>query len=202
LYQSGGSRIGDFPRDPVTGDPLGLQRSSTSFTRTTAPSRVSGRRSRATSYLGSGDSQAVICALSEARGVSPSVGVAFLKLATGEVILSQIWDSQFYVKTIHKLQVFEPSHILIVASACPPRPKSSLYSLIEDHMPGVTIVPFERQFWSESTGLEYIQTLAVPEDVESLKVAIQGNFYATCALAAVSCHHKQVFPTARSDPFP
>ena len=109
-------------------------------------------------------------------------------MATGEVVLSQICDTQFYVNTVHKLQVFDASHVLIVTSACPPHPRSNLYSLIEDHLPNATIVPFERKFWSESDGLEIINTLAVRDDAETVKVAIQGNFYATCADSGTGAH--------------
>ena len=117
--------------------------------------------------------------------MSPSVGVAFVNISTGEVVLSQICDNQSYVKTTHKMTVFEPSRILIVSTACPPNPKSSLYSTIEEELPGVTLVPLSRKYWSETAGLEFIQTLAFREDIEAIKVAIQGNFYATCSFSAV-----------------
>jgi DNA mismatch repair protein MSH4 len=127
-----------------------------------------------------------VCALSEARGVSPSVGVAFVNISTGEVILSKISDSQFYVKTIHKLDILEPAQILLVSSVCPPNPKSNLYDLIEEHLTDSKIVPFDRKHWSETEGLECIRKLASHEDADAVKVAIQGNYYTTCALAAVS----------------
>jgi hypothetical protein len=142
--------------------------------------------STATSYLGgNNDPQNIFCAVSEARGISPSVGIAFIDVSNGEVCLSQICDSQFYVKTIHKIQVREPSKILVVSTACPPSPKSTLYSLIEESVPGLPIVPLDRGYWSETSGLQYINTKAIHEDAQMLKVALQGNFYATCSLAAV-----------------
>lgn len=118
--------------------------------------------------------------------MSPSVGVALVNVSTGEAVLSQICDNQSYVKTTHKLAVFEPSRILIVSTSCPPNPKSSLYATIEEELPGVPIVPLSRTYWSETAGLEFIQALAFKEDVEAVKVAIEGNFYATCSFSAVS----------------
>lgn len=118
--------------------------------------------------------------------MSPSVGAAFFNVSTGEIILSKISDSQFYVKTIHKLDILEPCQILLVSSVCPPNPKSNLYDLIEEHIPDSGIVPYDRKHWSEADGLESIRTLASREDAETVKVAIQGNYYTTCALAAVS----------------
>jgi DNA mismatch repair protein MSH4 len=35
-------------------------------------------------------------------------------------------------------------------------------------------------------GLDYIQQLAFAEDVEALKTAVSGNYYAVCCFAAVS----------------
>ncbi|KUI66798.1 hypothetical protein VM1G_02290 [Cytospora mali] len=150
----------------------------------TGTTSVSGRRSRAASSIGASEGNQIICAISEARGVSPSVGVSLINISTGEAVLSQICDNQSYVKTTHKLAVFEPSRILIVATACPPNPKSSLYATIEEELPGVPIVPLNRAYWSETAGLEFIQALAFREDVEAIKVAIEGNFYATCSFSA------------------
>lgn len=146
---------------------------------------ASGRISRAASSIGASDGHQIICAVSEARGVSPSIGVAFINVSTGKAVLSQICDNQSYVKTMHKLTVFEPSRILIVSTACPPNQQSSLHATIEEELPTAQIVPLDRKYWSETAGLEYIQSLAFRADVEAIKVAIQGNFYATCAFSAV-----------------
>lgn len=152
-------------------------------------STPSGRRSRAASSIGGGESNQIICAVSEARGIAPSVGIAFINVSTGEAVLSQICDNQSYVKTTHKLTVFEPSRILIVSTSCPPNHKSSLFSTIEEELPGTPIIPLNRKYWSETAGLEFIQTLAFREDVEAVQVAIEGNFYATCSLSAVCSQH-------------
>lgn len=171
--------------------------SATPRSRTTTPAYstgTSGRRSRAASSLGGSEGHHIICAVSEARGIAPSVGLAFINVTTGEAVLSQICDNQSYVKTIHKLHVFEPGCILIVSTACPPNPKSSLCSTIEEELPGVPIVPLTRKYWSETAGLEFIQTLAFREDVAAVKVAVEGNFYATCSFSAV--RHSALLPTA------
>ncbi|TDZ13869.1 MutS protein-like protein 4 [Colletotrichum orbiculare MAFF 240422] len=126
----------------------------------------------------------IICALSEARGVTPSVGLASINTTTGEVILSQISDNRFFVRTLHMLQILEPSRILIVSTSCPPNPKSRLYSHIEEHMVGTKTTPMDRKYWSEIEGLSRIDTYAFREDAESVKVALKGSFYATCSFSA------------------
>ncbi|KAK8089002.1 hypothetical protein PG997_003963 [Apiospora hydei] len=145
---------------------------------------ASGRRSTAASSVWGSDGHQVICAISEARGVSPSVGLAFINATTNEAVLCQICDSQFYVKTVHKIQIYGPSVILMVNTAFPPHPKSHLLSILEDALCGTPIEAVDRKYWSEASGLEFIQTLSFREDLDAIKVAIQGNYYATCSFAA------------------
>ena len=131
------------------------------------------------------ENQEIVCAVSESRGISPTVGLAFVNLDTGEAVLSQISDSQTYVRTVHKLVVFNPTTILIMSTAA--SPKSKLFSIIEDSLEdiGSNITLLDRKYWSETTGLDYIDQLAFVEDVESIKTSLSGNYYATCCFAAV-----------------
>lgn len=131
--------------------------------------------------------QQIICAISESRGISSLVGLSFVNITNTEAVLCQISDNQTYVRTIHKLWVFQPSEILFMNTAA--QPKSKMFSIIEANLPTylpnsrVTII--DRKYWSENEGLEYIQDLAFKQDVEAIKVSVGGNFYATCCIAAV-----------------
>lgn len=168
------------------GDPQSLSQQESHCLSASRPGSRPGTRSRrACSTIGGGESQQIICALSEARGVSPTVGLAFVNVSTGEAVLSQICDNQFYVRACHKIQVFEPTEILIVSTSAPPNQKSKIYNVLEEEIPGSRIIALDRKYWSETAGLEYIQQLAFIEDVEAIKVAIGGNYFATCCLAAV-----------------
>lgn len=159
--------------------------SSQSRPPTSASYLTTGRGSRATSYFGASESSQIVCAVAEARGVSPTVGIAYVNISTGEAVLSQIRDTQFYIKTATKLQVIEPSRVLIVSTACPPNPKSTLYNVIEEQLPGVRLVALDKKYWHETAGLDFVKALAFREDVEAIQVAIRGNFYATCSFSAV-----------------
>ncbi|EME80300.1 uncharacterized protein MYCFIDRAFT_189891 [Pseudocercospora fijiensis CIRAD86] len=130
------------------------------------------------------ESQEIVCAISESRGVAPTVGLAFINLDTAEAVLSQFHDSQTYVKTIHKLMVFNPSNVLVISTSA--TPKSKLFSIIEEHMSNLecNITLLDRKYWAESTGLDYIQQLGFSEDVESIKTAVEGNYYSVCCFAA------------------
>lgn len=170
----------------TTNQPRSVTSSSNPLRRTPRASTASGRKSHTTSSLWGSNPSEIICAISEARGISPAVGLALVNITTGEAVLSQICDTQFYVKAIHKIQMYEPSTILMVNTAFPPNPKSNLLSIIEEELPDTTIEPLDRKYWSERAGLEFIQTLVFREDYEAINVAIEGNFYATCSFAAVS----------------
>ncbi|KAF5706320.1 DNA mismatch repair MSH4 [Fusarium mundagurra] len=160
------------------------------------PGTASGRKSRngtASSILGLSEAQTIVCAVSEARGVSPAVGIAFVNISLGEAVISQICDNQSYVKTIHKIQLSSPSRILFMTTACPPNNPSSLFSLVQDLITDVQIDAMERSAWSETEGLEYIHNLAFKDDIEPLKVATQGKFYAISSLAAAMKYIQQHF---------
>ncbi|KAJ4854978.1 mutS domain V domain-containing protein [Trichoderma breve] len=156
---------------------------STTTSRPTTPSRRS--RSEATpSILGQSDSHDVVCAVSEARGVTPTVGIATVDLSHGEVTLSQICDNQSYVRTIHKLQLACPSRIVFMPSACSPNEPSTFFSLVQRLIPEAEMSSHDRSAWSESAGIEYIEHLAPEGDIGSIKVAIQGKYYAICCFSA------------------
>lgn len=156
-------------------------RPSTGTSKATASRPRTGRPRTAAPTIG-GDQQ-IICAISESRGLSPVVGLAFVNLSTAEAVLCQISDNQTYVKTVHKLFCVEPTEIIVMITAA--QPKSKLYSVIESNLPHIRINPVDRKYWAETTGMEYIQQLAFKQDLEAIRVAVEGNYYAICCFAAV-----------------
>ncbi|PNS17676.1 MutS 4 [Sphaceloma murrayae] len=121
-------------------------------------------------------------------GISPTVGLAFVNLDTTQGILCQISDSQTFVRTIQKLSVLCPSAILIPNTSI--NPKSKLVSILEQHHEQLNceILLADRKYWAEQSGMEYIQHLAPPRDVDSLTIAVGDNYYAVCSFAAVVKH--------------
>ncbi|UNI17140.1 MutS protein msh4 [Purpureocillium takamizusanense] len=187
----GPQRVTDSIEDARAYTPsLASARPSTSYStvsRATRPSTASRRRPRtgtSASILGLSEQQNVVCALAEARGVTPSVGVAFVNVSLGEVVLSQICDNQAYVKTIHKIQMASPSRVVFMSTACPPVKNTTLFSLVQELVPDATSDAFDRAAWSENEGYDHIQNLAPQSDVGPIKVALQGKYYAVCSFAA------------------
>ncbi|PLB45281.1 putative DNA mismatch repair protein Msh4 [Aspergillus steynii IBT 23096] len=149
-----------------------LSRQSSGLHRTTT---------RPTTTATSVATQDIICAVSESRGISSTVGLAFVNLSTAETALCQICDSQTYVKTVTKIGVFEPTEILFMNTA----KESKLFYIIEENVPNTTLTFLDRKFWSDKTCLEYADRLAFPMDIESIKITFGGNYFAACCFAAV-----------------
>lgn len=128
----------------------------------------------------------VICAVSEGRGISPTVGLAFLNLDKAEAVLCQISDSQTYIRTLQKLQVYSPTQIIIANTAV--KPLSKLASVIDEYGESLRteLVVVDRKYWSEKSGLEYLENLTFAEDIDSVKISIGESYYAICCLSAVS----------------
>lgn len=147
--------------------------------------RGTSRPRSATSVLGV-ENQEIVCAISESRGISPVVGMAFVNLDTGEAVLCEINDSQMYAKTIHKLAVFNPTIMLMVTTAA--SPPSKLFSILEEGLDVLEgdIVLVDRRYWAEITGLEFIEQLAFPDDLDNIKTAVAQKYYAVCCFSAVS----------------
>ena len=171
-----------YPSDPQR--PSATPRLGTSMSRATT-ARPKTRPRTATSTIGGGDQQ-IICAINESRGLSPIVGLAFINLSTTEAVLCQISDSQTYIQTVHKLTIFEPTEILFANTVA--QPPTKLYSIInQEFRDYIRITTVDRKYWAENTGIEYIQRLAFKQDVEAIKVSLEGNYYAICCFAAVCC---------------
>jgi DNA mismatch repair protein MSH4 len=63
--------------------------------------------------------------------------------------------------------------------------RSKLFSIVEENLPHLTITTIDRRYWAEKTGHEYVDQLALKDDLESIKLALEGNYFAACCLAAV-----------------
>ncbi|KAI9728947.1 MAG: MutS protein msh4 [Chrysothrix sp. TS-e1954] len=151
--------------------------------RSTARPRT-GRPKTGRSTIAGIEGQTIICAINESRGVSPTVGIAFVNIDTCETVLCQICDTQTYVRTVQKVHIFGPSNILVVSTAA--EPKSKLLSVIEEltYDLDAVVTLLDRRYWAENTGREYIHQLSPRQDVDALKTAISGNYFAVCSLAA------------------
>lgn len=164
-----------------------ITRNATAPERLQAPSRSGiAPRPRTAFTSTSGKDNEIVCAISESRGISPIVGLSFVNLSTSEAVLCQFADTQTYVRTCHKIKVFNPTEVIYMSTA----EGSKLVSIVQgniddDNASCVVMTNVDRRYWAESTGYDYIRQLAFPEDLDSLKVSIGGNYFAACCFAAV-----------------
>jgi DNA mismatch repair protein MSH4 len=148
-----------------------------------SPILACSRMSKPATIMAPISSQDIICAVGESRGISPTVGLAFVNVSTSEAILCQICDSQTYVKTVNKIGVFEPTEIVFMSTSSDQQ--STLYSIVNENISDVRLSLFDRRHWSEKACCDYVEMLAFPDEVESIKVSLEGKFYASTCLAAV-----------------
>jgi len=158
-------------------------RQTTTTSRPTGHSSRSRPRTAATSTNLSYNE--IICAITESRGISSTIGLSFVNVSTSEAILCQFADTQTYARTCHKIKVFSPSEIVYMSTA----EESQLLSIVKENLEvdrnDVIMTSIDRRYWSESTGHEYLQQLAFPDDFESLKVSMGCNYFSSCCFAAV-----------------
>ncbi|CRG91202.1 MutS protein homolog 4 [Talaromyces islandicus] len=128
-------------------------------------------------------SQELVCAVSESRGVSPTVGLAFVNLSTSEAVLCQVCDTNSYVRTINKIAVFEPTELLVMNT--PSAKQTKLFSLIQENIPDLVVTCVDRRYWSDRAGHEYVERLAFPTELDSIRPALESHYFAACCLAAV-----------------
>ncbi|EFR03552.1 DNA mismatch repair protein mutS [Nannizzia gypsea CBS 118893] len=137
---------------------------------------------RPTTAATTSPSQEIVCAISESRGISPAVGLAFVNLSTSEAVLSQICDSQTYARTIHKLAVFEPTEVLLMNTS--KEPSSKLYAAVGENLSHIRTVTVDRKYWSEQNCHDYVERLSFKEDTETIKMALEGSYFSACCFAA------------------
>lgn len=154
---------------------------------TTRVLTIQTRPRTAATSTGYGFDNEILCAVSESRGISPSIGLAFLNLTTCEAVLCQFTDTQTFARTCHKLKVFSPTEIIFSTTATNSKLISIITENLEVEKTGIRMNDIDRRYWSERSGLEYVQQLALPDDYEALHLQLAGNYYAICCFAAVGC---------------
>jgi DNA mismatch repair protein MSH4 len=161
---------------------------STAVSRSGSSQRPLTSRSRLRSAITSTGygGQDIICAISESRGLAPTVGLSFVNLGTAEAVLCQFIDTQTYARACHKIAVFSPSDIVYMSTATESNLVSVILENIVNHDNEVQMHNVDRKYWNESSGYESIQKLAFPSDSDALRASAGGNYFATCCFSAVT----------------
>lgn len=127
----------------------------------------------------------VICSVYEGKSaIDIKVGLCFFNLATSEIIMSTILDSQTYIRTIHKIHVFEPFEILVPQQYLSASTKKLVAILKSNIGPDIKIVGFDKKHFNDAEGLETIEKFAFEKDLSYLKQELGDKYHALRALAA------------------
>ncbi|KAF9356455.1 MutS protein msh4 [Mortierella sp. AD094] len=167
------------------------ERASKKKSKSTYPSSYSGSNARHSRTSGqtysSKTTHSFVAAVVEGRGTGAEVGICLCDLKTSEVVLCQLADVQTYSRTMQKLNLYEPSEILVPATAVEPV-SSNLVRAIKENLPFSTITPVARRFFNDSTGLQYIKKYIIKEGSSSLLLGIPTKYFCLAATAAVMYH--------------
>lgn len=138
--------------------------------------------------IGPQENRGVICAVCDSHNVGRSVGLAFINIPIAEAVITDVSDTQFYPKTVHKIQMMEASTILMPTTASSDS-GMALRPHIEEEMRGVPVIQTPKTDWSNTEGMRRIQQVAFKSDLPSIEFALEESFYAICAFSAVRSHH-------------
>lgn len=120
-----------------------------------------------------------------------------MNLTTCETVLCQFTDTQTFARACHKLKVFNPSEVIFASNA----QASKLIAIVQENLDvansGIFMTSIDRKYWSEQSGYEYLSRLAIPDDLEALRLCLSGNYFAVCCFAAVCS--KLAYPLSATD---
>lgn len=176
--------------------------------RVTRGSKNKDRRSRNQSRLASGASttaftmvnngpELVLCSIFEkSRDIGTKVGICVIKHHTGEMILSDYIDSQIYIRTIHKIQVYQPTEILLPNSSLSPV-VSKLATIIKFNVDeNVRITEMSAKHFNSQDGLTAINEYMIESNKKQLLIEeFMDKTYALNATAAAIYYTKEIIST-------
>ncbi|XP_047005033.1 mutS protein homolog 4-like [Schistocerca americana] len=161
----------------------GQTRNKSSTSRT--PMRTPVRTPKSMTTTSSESDATCIVAICEGRGYARGeVGIAALDVRHPHLVLCQISDSQSYVSTLTKVNIFNPVEILVPHTFCENQQTSKLFSSINEMFPTVTLTSVQRRHFNETSGLTQVQHLCATE-FATVELLVQHKFYALASAAAL-----------------
>ncbi|GAV49934.1 hypothetical protein ZYGR_0S00670 [Zygosaccharomyces rouxii] len=181
----------------------------TSSRRVTRASKSKNRRSRNQSRLASGATttafamvnngpERVLCSIFElSRDIGTKVGICVIKYHTGEMILSDYMDSQIYIRTVHNIQVYQPTEILLPSSSLSPV-VSKLATIIKFNVDeSVRITETSAKYFNSQDGLTAIDKYMIENDKKQLLMdEFTDKAFALNATAAAMYYTGEIVSTA------
>ncbi|CAL9733501.1 mutS protein homolog 4 [Monosporozyma servazzii] len=127
----------------------------------------------------------VVCSIFEIPNpLSTKVGSCVLNYDTGELILSEIIDSQIFIRTLNKIQVYEPTTIILPSTSITPR-MSKLATILKGNISeGVKLKEVPNKKFSAENGIDILKEYNLNK--EKLNSLTENLFERDFALAAAA----------------
>lgn len=134
----------------------------------------------------------MVLALTEGRGQARGeVGIAAIDTLAPVLILSQLSDGVHYTDTLNKIQILNPSKILVPDTFCEQNPLPKLIEVIRENLLTVTIIPVQRRHFNDKAGLQQISNLCSRKSLNILQI-IAKKYYCLSSASALLSYLKNI----------
>ena len=130
-------------------------------------------------------SNKIVCAIYEVRNHTKTrIGICFVNLNIGLLTFSEFIDSSIFIRTVHKLQIHEPTELIFPYTSLMPLP-SKLVSVVKSSIPESTkVVPLQGKLFNVEAAVEYMKRFNIDllsDDMSTGKFT--GNLFGLQAIA-------------------
>lgn len=134
----------------------------------------------------------LILALTEGRGQARGeVGLAAIDVNAPILVISQLSDGVHYTDTLNKIQILNPSKILIPDTMCEQVPLPKLIELLRENFLTASIIPVQRRHFNDKNGLELISNLCSRRSTNILQI-ISKKYYCLSSASALLGYLKNI----------
>lgn len=165
--------------------------------------RQQSRNCRTTpgAFLGSSPDRVLCTVFETPKDVSTKVGICIINYNTGELILSEFMDSQIYIRTVHKLQIHQPTEILLPHTSLGVV-VSKLAAIIKFNTPeSVKISETSIKFFNSQNGLNSVSDYMLKDGHTNVQLEelVDKPFALKAAAAALSYTENVVYKSDTRD---
>lgn len=110
-----------------------------------------------------------------------------MDLSSPALILTQISDNVWYTDTLTKIQILNPTKILIPDTILETSPVPKLLVFIRETFGNVQLIPIQRKHFSDTKALELIK-MYCSKKTNNLGQVVSKKYYALSAASALLTH--------------
>uniref|UniRef100_A0A6P7F7L9 Uncharacterized protein LOC114325556 n=1 Tax=Diabrotica virgifera virgifera TaxID=50390 RepID=A0A6P7F7L9_DIAVI len=146
----------------------------------------SSRKSTSTKTTDGNPSKTIV-ALTEGRGTAQcEVGIAVITISNPQLVICQISDTQNYINTLTKINIFNPSEILF-PNTFEHFGGNRLITKVKEQFPKIRYTAVPRSVFNKINGLEILSKLCIPS-LNGVLLILQHRYYALAAAYALLSH--------------